>query len=114
MEAEELLKEVGVRLARERLRRDWTQRELALEAGVSVSTVRRLEGGASTQLIPFLRILRALDLLAAFEELLPDPGERPLEALAREQRGAERQRASGRRRKRHPNSTEGWVWGEDR
>ena len=83
---------LGERLARRRLERNLTQAQLAREAGVSLSTVGRLEAGESTQLTNLVRVLRALDLLAHFDELLPAPTPGPLEQLRGG--GKPRQRAS--------------------
>lgn len=103
----DVLARLGERLARERLGRNRTQAELAREAGVSVSTVRRLEAGHSTQLANLIRILRALGLLANLEVLVPEPSRRPLDEL--ERRGRERRRASGKA----PPPEDGWSWGDE-
>ena len=101
--------ELGARLARERLGRNWTQADLAHEAGVSLSTVRRLESGGSSQLANLVRILRALDLLANLDALVPEPTRRPLDELERQ--GKERQRAS---KKRSTPAPKPWAWGDER
>lgn len=118
---EAVLESIGDRLARFRLRRDWTQAALAEEAGVSVPTVKRMEAGRSTQMTNFVRVLRALDLLEGLESLLPSPRVSPLQALETEGRG--RKRASGKRRRPAPRpapETEpadagagGWTWGDE-
>ncbi len=107
----EVLAELGRRLARSRLDRNWTQTELAQEAGVSRSTVRRLEAGESTQLTNLVRILRALGLLANLDALVPAPEVRPLQMLERE--GRRRQRATGGRRKSTPRDSS-WRWGDEK
>ena len=57
-------REMGGRLARVRLERNLTQIQLAEQAGVSKSTVERLESGAvATQLSGFIRVCRVLDLM---------------------------------------------------
>jgi transcriptional regulator with XRE-family HTH domain len=106
-----VLADLGDRIARERLNRNLTQEALAAEAGVSRSTVRRLEAGESTQLTNLIRILRALGLLANFDALIPEPVVRPLEAL--ERKGKERRRASSPARTIRRNKTS-WTWGDDR
>lgn len=56
-----------------RLFRNWTQRELAERAGVSYSTLRRLEDGESVRLADTLSVLEVLGLLgplvAAIQEV---------------------------------------------
>jgi transcriptional regulator with XRE-family HTH domain len=85
-----VLAELGRRLAARRLERNWTQAELAAEAGISKRTLVRLESGDSTQLTNLVRVLRALELEGALEALVPAVGVRPLEQL----------RSQGKRRKR--------------
>ncbi|MCP4092328.1 MAG: helix-turn-helix transcriptional regulator [Planctomycetes bacterium] len=90
-----VLEQIGQRVASARLQRNITQQDLAKEAGVSRSTVKRLEAGESTQLTAFIRVLRVLDLLAGLDLLLPAPRISPLHALKSE--GQKRQRASSPR-----------------
>src|ERR1039458_5511687 len=45
-----VLAELGRRLARHRIERNWTQAELAAEAGVGQATVQRAERGESVQM----------------------------------------------------------------
>jgi transcriptional regulator with XRE-family HTH domain len=87
------LAELGRRMTEARLAKGWTQAQLAAEAGVSKSTVERLEAGGSSQLTNLLRALRALDRLDGFERLLPEATPSPIDLLQR--RGKLRQRASG-------------------
>ena len=104
---EAVLQEVGRRLLRRRLDLEWTQEELAKEAGVSKRTVERLEAGESTQMTSFLRILRALDLLAGLDQALPTTGPRPMELL--ELKGEQRKRAPRKRGFDESN----WTWGDE-
>lgn len=103
-----LLAELGRRLQRLRLDRDWTQQQLADQAGVSRPTLTRLEGGASVQLTSLLRVLRALDLVGNLDALVPEPGPSPMALLERQ--GRERQRASGKALERGDEGP--WTWGE--
>ena len=64
---------LGQRIARYRLNRNMTQSALAGEAGVSLPTVQRLEGGHSTQATNLIRVLRALRLLGNLDNLVPEP-----------------------------------------
>ncbi len=104
-----ILTEIGERIARHRLERNWTQAQLAKEAGISQRTLVRLEAGSSTQLTNFIRVLRTLELLNGLDAFIPPDAPSPLEQLQNE--GKRRQRASSR-----PESTEadpGWSWGDE-
>ena len=109
---ESVLAELGARLARERLDRNLSQQELAEAAGVSRSTVKRLEAGRSTQLTNLIRVLRALGLLANLATLVPLPEVRPVAEL--ERGGRERRRASARATPPEHARGGGWTWGDER
>ncbi len=104
-----VLGQLGTRLKRHRLRRNVTQAQLAREAGVSKSTVERLEAGGSTQLSSFVRVLRALDLVENLNLVAPEPAPSPMEELRYQ--GKERQRASTR--SEGPGPTERWAWADE-
>ena len=109
MTDEEVLIQLGQRLARVRLQQNLTQSKLAEEAGVSRPTIQRLEAGRSTQLTNLVRVLRALGLLA-LHEWIPEPSVRPMEVL---ERGAQatRKRASSPGTERPEPSP--WKWGDE-
>lgn len=105
---EAVLRELGARLARTRLERNLSQEEIATEAGVAKRTVERLEAGHEVKLASFVRILRALGLLEAFDRLVPEPLPSPIERV----------RLHGRRRQRAAKPRGGeaapaspWRWG---
>ncbi len=103
---------IGKRLARYRLNRNLTQKQLAREAGVSVPTVQRLEAGNSVQLDTLIGVLRALDLLANLEAMVPEPPVSPLQQL--ELDGKRRQRGTGSRgRKEQSKEDTPWTWGDE-
>lgn len=102
-----VLAELGSRLGASRLARDWTQAELAKEAGVSKRTLERIEAGQSTQLTSFIRVLRALNLLGALQSLLPSAQPGPMDLLRNA--GQPPQRASGR----NDGPPTPWTWGDD-
>lgn len=102
-----VLTELGTRLARTRLERNTSQEQLAVEAGVSKSTVERLESGRDVKLASFIRILRALGLLERLDSLLPEPLPSPIERL--KLHGRRRQRAGGRRGG-VPDPAGTWTW----
>lgn len=113
-----ILAEIGDRAAAARLSRNLTQAALARDAGISKRTVERLESGESVQLTSFVRVLRALDLLAGLDALLPPARPTPMDLLRG--RGKAPQRASGERGARDDASSDdaggedpGWTWGEE-
>lgn len=106
-----ILAEIGSRLARTRLDANLTQAHLAAQAGVSKSTVERLESGSvATQLSGFLRVCRVLDLIERFEALVPEPQPSPIEQL--KLRGRTRRRASTRSATNPLDADRRWHWGE--
>jgi transcriptional regulator with XRE-family HTH domain len=87
-----VLREMGWRLRKLRLRRNLTQQKLADRAGVNRTTISDMERGEPFQALTLIQALRALRALEAVDAFLPDPGISPLQ-LAR-MKGKERQRAS--------------------
>lgn len=106
-----VLRELGARLAAHRLALNFTQAQIAREAGVSKRTVERLESGATaTRLSAFLRVCRVLGLQQRLDELVPEPPPSPLAQL--KLRGRQRKRASGQGEAsgiREPRP-QGWTW----
>jgi transcriptional regulator with XRE-family HTH domain len=90
-----LLRTLGQRLRRARLRRNLSQEQLAERAGINRTTVSEYERGASTSTMTLVQVLRALEMLEELDGFLPEPGPSPLD-LARRQ-GRQRQRATGTR-----------------
>jgi len=113
---EAALKEIGLRLERRRLELNLTQLELAREAGLGKRTIERIEDGGSCQLGGFLRVLRALGILADLEALLPESKPGPMELL--KAKGRERLRATGSRSRSDKETSRiredatPWKWGE--
>ena len=104
-----ILAETGKRIARCRLDHQLTQADVAEQAGVSKRTVERIEAGASAQMSTIIRILRILDLLPGLDNLVPEPGPRPMELL--KLKGKVRQRASSNQRSDRTGKK--WSWGDD-
>lgn len=109
MSDSEILKEIGLRLRRERLNRDLTQARLAKKTGLSLTTIAKTEGGRVTTLGTFVAILRGLELLPRLDQFLPEPSISPVQ-LAK-MKGRQRQRASGKRTGKSPARSD-WEWGE--
>lgn len=105
-----ILADLGRRIARIRVERNLTQAQLATEAGLSMSTIVRLERGNSTQLTNLVRVLRVLDLLQNLNALVPEPLSSPLKLL--EARDNVRRRASTSRKTPPPPTP--WTWGDER
>src|ERR1700677_712384 len=91
-----VLAELGKRLERHRLERNWTQAELAGEAGIGQATVQRAERGQSVQMTSMIKLLRTLGLLAGLDLAIPESIALPIAQLDRQQRRI-RQRARGAR-----------------
>jgi len=92
-----------------RLARNWTQAQLANEAGVSLKTITNLESGKSGTLDTFIRVIKALNLQANLINLLPDATVRPMERT--QLTGSERKRS---RKDREKDEVAPWVWGDER
>lgn len=109
-----VLAELGRRLKRHRVERNWTQAEIAADAGVGQATVQRAERGESVQMTSMVKLLRTLGLLAGLDLAVPESIDLPIAQLEREQRKL-RRRARGRRggRPGEP-ADEPWTWGDAR
>ncbi len=106
-----VLAELGRRIARHRLERNWTQADLGRLAGVGQATVQRAERGASVQMTSMIRLLRALGLLEALDVAIPESVDLPIAQLERERSGRKRARARGRTGEAQP-ADHPWVWGD--
>ncbi|MCH5342459.1 MAG: helix-turn-helix transcriptional regulator [Acetatifactor sp.] len=99
-----ILTELGQRIKDIRISRSITQRELAHSAGISFSTVVRVESGEGVNIENYMKILRILDLLPNFNLLVPEQQLMPAEFIEKKPR---RQRASKRKQERE------WKWGDE-
>ncbi len=104
-----ILEIIGRRIAENRLARNVNQNDIAGQAGVSKSTVVRLEDGRSTQLVNLIRILRALDFLTNLEALIPQVPVNPVDLIKLQ--GKKRRRAS--RKKSAKTTPQKWSWGDE-
>ena len=103
------LRQLGERLAAQRLSRNLAQIDLAAEAGISLATLRRLEAGDNTSLDTLVRLMAALSLADRLDALLPPADVRPIDRVRPS--GKTRQRAT-RRASGQPGPTRPWVWGD--
>jgi transcriptional regulator with XRE-family HTH domain len=106
-----VLDELGARLARTRLEQNTSQEQLATAAGVSKSTVERIETGREVKLTSLVRVLRALGRLELLDRLLPEPLPSPIERVRIQ--GKRRQRAAEPRRAEAPERPWRWDWETD-
>lgn len=94
--AEEIGQLLGQRCRALRLARNVSQAELAARAGVSLSSIRRLESGGRGTIDLLVRVAQALHVVAQFETLLTQPvitiadAEREEAVLARRRAGSPR------------------------
>jgi len=98
---------LGRGLATERLSRNLTQAQLATEAGLSLSTLRRLEDGKNISLDNLVRVMDALGIAGRLEALTPVLDIRPVERVR--PAGRERQRAAPAA---SPPPASRWAWGD--
>lgn len=110
-----VLAELGRRLARHRLARNWTQADLATRAGLGKATVQRVERGESVQVSSALKLLRALELMDGLDIAVPPSIDLPIAQLEREQRrtARTRRRARPRRSPAEEVDEQPWRWGEE-
>ena len=74
-----IVNELGNRVKRSRLLKNYSQQELADRAGVGKSTLQKLEYGSSVTTKTFVQVLRALKQLDALDNFIPEPGISPIE-----------------------------------
>ena len=107
---DQILSEIGIRLARLRLDQNKTQKDLAEEAGVGLRTVQRLDSGAvATQLSVFIRVCKVLGVIGRLDLFLPEPEVSPMALL--KQKGKQRKRASGIQQVGE--KPDKWKWGDE-
>lgn len=90
----EMASELGQRIARLRLARDWKRATLAERSGVPEPTLKRFETTGQGSLETLLKLAQALDGLEQFEPLLALPQLRTIAEI--EQRMASKTRKRGR------------------
>lgn len=94
---DEILARVGEALKNERLRRNVTQKDLALHSGVSLNAVKHLESGAGATLGSFVLVCRTLgrdSWIQAFTRV--DDEISPIEYVEMLKKGKRKQRERAR------------------
>lgn len=106
-----ILQNLGNRLARHRLNKNLTQAELALRAGISLATLKRIEqGNCKTLLANVANILLALGLEDGLKTLVPDAPPSPLQLTNAQKRT--RKRAGRKRKVDGDGDSQTWTWKE--
>ena len=72
MSAPQVAEHVAQKVRRSRLRRAWTQEELAERSGMSVSSLRRFERTGQISFLSLVRIAVALEAVDGIHGLFPD------------------------------------------
>ena len=88
------LETIGERLKEIRLRKNLTQEEIALRAGISKLSVVNAEAGKNISLATLIAILRQLSMIENLELLIPEPTISPI--LMKKLKGKKRFRASNK------------------
>lgn len=104
---EVILKEIGIRIKSRRIGLAITQKELALESGVSLRTIANVENGKNVSLENLISILRVIKRADNLELLLPESKTNPMDIL---DFGHSRKRVS--KTKNDTNSR--WKWGDEK
>jgi len=76
-----IVETIGKRLKEYRLKKRYSQKELAKRAGISLFTVAQIEHGKPVSIAMLVPVLRVLQLLDNLEMLLPETGISPVEIL---------------------------------
>ena len=105
MTKEEYLSRIGKRIRFFRESAEMTQEELAEQSMVSVSTIRRFEGGYDISFSKLIHLLKALGLEKNLELLVPDYEKRPSYRLVHEQ--------MPKRVKKSAKKKADWKWGDE-
>lgn len=99
----EILKELGKRLARVRKQQGFSQTRLAEKAGLGVATIRRIELGQDSQMESWLKLMKSLQMISAIDALLPETYRSPMtEALSNSKKR--------RKKKAAPSDS---MWGDE-
>ncbi len=99
----EILKELGVRLARIRKQQGYSQSRLAEDAGIGVATLRRLESGRDTQMETWLKLMKSLQMIASVDSLLPETYASPMAEVMSAKKGS----------KKKNDTASSSIWGDE-
>ncbi len=99
------MNELNKRFKQYRIYSEITQEELSQKTGVSIYTIKKFENGADIRISTLDRLLSALGMNNAIDDLIPDVTDRP-SYRANKVKGNVKQRV----RKSKKETT--WTWGE--
>lgn len=94
MSDQTIVNEIGSRIRKQRLLQNYSQSELAIRAGLSISTIQKLEYGTPSTIKTVIQALRVLGKLESLNNFIPEPKPSPIELAKFE--GKQRERASKR------------------
>lgn len=96
---DEICRRIGAKVKRLRLRQDFTQMSLAEESQVSVSTLKKIEGGTISSFDALMRVLRILGELEKLTPLIEEDELSPNEyfELVESAKKKQRKRASSKK-----------------
>lgn len=108
----EIYHRIGNKIRRLRLRQNFTQMSLAEQAQISVSTLKKIEGGEISSFDSLMRVLRILGELDVFSPLIGEEEMSPNEyyEFMKAAKNKERRRASSRKSESHSNIKEESEW----
>lgn len=104
---------IGQRLKQHRLHRNLNQTELARRAGLARRTITSVENGNGCTLSTLIRLLRALNIEHALDELLKPLPLSP-NAIRQAQILAKPTRKHASKPRKKPPETTDWVWGDEK
>jgi transcriptional regulator with XRE-family HTH domain len=82
----QILAELGERLKLARVKKGFSQGDVAERAGISVFTVSQIERGKNSSLLSLVAVMRVLKLLDNFDTLVPKQMVSPVELLTKSRR----------------------------
>lgn len=103
-----ILKELGLRIKRNRIDMQISQADFAKEAGISTHTLSVVENGGDVRLSNLIRILRVMNSLDNLNLLLPELSVNPEDYLVLKK---ERERTST---KYKDDFSRKWKWGDEK
>lgn len=103
-----LLADLGQQLEAYRISRNLKQAELADLAGISRSTLARMEAGKGGTIDSLARVMRGLGLEQRLLEIVPDAKTSPLDPRSETRRARKRVRHSERK-----GAGEEWAWSDE-